>query len=152
MIQVVTLKLWRNMNIEKLERAEVGEILETSYNMPETSTEEEEDSIRGRWYEVRDLVQTAMDQFGEEDGLGNGDYSISDRASLSRGIHAEICGEKMLCPSLITEIQKVLFDLDEDFEVYLFVEAMDEMAHIFIQSKRVRGWMGEGIARLLRGE
>lgn len=138
--------------IVPITESEAGDILDMPFNLAVVASENDEDEIFNQWHEARNCIKSVFDKIRQDSQFGDDDYAISDRASLSRGIHVEISNKKLLSTDLIKEIQKMLIMLPEEYEVYVFVDIVDNFSDIFIQRHLVRAFMTDPISKCFRND
>jgi hypothetical protein len=149
----VVISLNESMSVvifEKISKDDVYLILDEPYNMPVVNSEGEEALFFSKWHEAKNAIKRILDQYGTEDGAGNEDYTIADRASLSRGVSIVVQNKDILSRDLFGSIQRCLNALPEKFEIHMCVEDPESIdSDLFIQPGRIRGYVSDSVEELM---
>lgn len=135
---------------KKINEEEADSILDAPYNMPTVHSRTEEESFFSKWHKARDLIKKSIDDYGVEDELGGEDYTISDKASLSRWVSVVVQNKNILSRPLFGDIQKCLNEMPDSFIVHMWVEDPDGVdSHLFIESEKIRGYVSGFVDELM---
>jgi hypothetical protein len=104
------------MNISIVSRENIYKHLNTPFNPPVFSDSFEKENFRQEWHETRDSLKVVLDQFGEWNAYGEGDYFLDTILTLSRGIGVEITNVNMLTRELLVAVQTFLAKLEHAYE------------------------------------
>ncbi|MCU0797819.1 MAG: hypothetical protein MUF31_18000 [Akkermansiaceae bacterium] len=94
------------------------------------------------WHATIHQLRRLLDQFGESDAFGDGDYYLPDSANSSRVIPVVFTSQKMVMPHVIEEIVRFLKGLREDYRLDVTLSS-DFDYFLFLSKAEIRGWCPE---------
>lgn len=111
--------------------------LDTPFNPPNASTREEKESFYNIWHQNRDYIHTILSSHWKGDPYGDGDYTLSENASLSRGFSIQLTSENILNHKLIKTLSDCLNCFEENYEIHISYEHEGDIADVFLNKEEV---------------
>lgn len=138
------------MDITRFTENETYTYLNQAFNPPTLSEELTEECFFTEWHGVRNHLKAVLDQFGQDDAYGQGDFCLGDSASLSRGIGVCLTSSRLLMSDLIPVVTELLRSLSIDYEVNFTIETQDGACQLFVSRDTVKAWIPDDLlSRLL---
>jgi len=110
--------------------------LDAAYNPPVVDTPEADEIFSDEWWSAREALMNVFKRYGTEDGLGDGDFAVSEYRSNSRGIGVTLTSPALLKNSVIAEVLGVLMEIPEAYSIYFSTEDAP-LFNFFVQRDRI---------------
>lgn len=106
------------------------------------------DTFRNEYYGVESRLETILQEFGENDAYGEGDYYLDNGYGRTRGLGFEVSHESSLeNPQVVPAIQRLLASLPDEYEVCIQGENFD--FYVYVSPREVKAFT-EDLERLAR--
>lgn len=110
--------------------------LNTAFNPPVVDTAKADEVFSDEWWSAREALMQVFNRYGEEDGLGDKDFLVSESRSNSRGIGVTITSPALLKNNMVTEVLGVLMEIPEAYSIYFCTEDAP-LFNFFIERDRI---------------
>lgn len=105
------------MKIIPLSQDAYYERLNRPHNPPDANVSEE--AFEAEYHLLYDQLEKILNQFGENNAYGEGDFNLEPALADSRGLGLEISNDEFISEALLKDLQELLLKEAPAWEIYL---------------------------------
>lgn len=125
------------MKIIRISSEEMKDRLNAPFNPPNFTDTFTREMFHLEWHKCRNRLKNLLEQFGQWNAYGEGDYFLDEIVVLSRGFGVEITNPSIVTKKLLRCLQEFLQDLDQNYEIDLAFNLDGKFYDILVSSDAV---------------
>ncbi|MFC7339583.1 hypothetical protein ACFQY0_20505 [Haloferula chungangensis] len=124
--------------VKLLDRTEWEQFVDCPFNPPDESISDDE--FRVEYFEVEERLRAVLQEFGDEDAYGEGDFYLENGFGRTRGLGFELGGESSLeCPGLIPRIIMLLNTIEPTYDIEIRGDQYD--FYLYVSKNRIQAFL-----------